>query len=180
MLGRAMELFWLRGYERLGLAELLEHMGISRQSLYDTFGNKRGLFVRAIQRYRATQLSRALALLERDGSPVANVRDALGFFEELALDESGRGCLVVNALVEVTGDEELTNLLCTTLELLRAGIERALHEAQKCGELSEEKAPLELSRTLMNAMLGLAVTGRLRPEPAAVRDVSVGTLALLT
>ncbi len=65
VLERAMQLFWLRGYGRLGVAELLKHMGISRQSLYDTFGNKRGLFLRAIEHYRATQLSRALGLLER-------------------------------------------------------------------------------------------------------------------
>jgi TetR/AcrR family transcriptional repressor of nem operon len=179
VLGRAMELFWLRGYARVGLAELLEHMGISRQSLYDTFGNKRGLFLRAVQHYRATQLSQALALLEREGSPLANVRDVLAFFEQLALDADGRGCLVANALVEVSDDAELAELLGETLELLRAGIERALREAQKCGELSEGKSPPELSHTLINAMLGLAVMGRLRPEPRVVRDVYAGTLGLL-
>jgi TetR/AcrR family transcriptional repressor of nem operon len=179
VLGRAMELFWLRGYERLGLAELLKHMGISRQSLYDTFGNKRGLFVRAIEHYRATQLSQALALLERDGSPVQNVRDVLAFFEGLALHQSGRGCLVANALVEVHGDDELSGLLGETLDLLRSGIERALREAQKGGELSEDKSPVELSHTLVNAMLGLVVMGRLRPDPAVVRDVYAGTLGLL-
>jgi TetR/AcrR family transcriptional repressor of nem operon len=154
-------------------------MGISRQSLYDTFGNKRGLFLRAVQHYRATQLSQALALLEREGSPLANVRDVLAFFEQLALDADGRGCLVANALVEVSDDAELAELLGETLELLRAGIERALREAQKCGELSEGKSPPELSHTLINAMLGLAVMGRLRPEPRVVRDVYAGTLGLL-
>ena len=44
-----MDLFWARGYEATGLRDLLDHMGIGRQSLYDTFGDKRSLFLQAIQ-----------------------------------------------------------------------------------------------------------------------------------
>ena len=101
VLERAMNLFWERGYAGLGLAELLERMQISRQSLYDTFGNKRQLFIRTIEHYRATQLAGALALLERDGSPIQNVKDVVSFFEGLASDARCRGCLVANALVGV-------------------------------------------------------------------------------
>lgn len=175
-----MELFWLRGYQRVGLAELLQHMGISRQSLYDTFGNKRGLFLRSILHYRATQLSQALGLLDRQGSPIENVKDVMRFFQELALHGSCRGCLVANALVE-TGqdDEEITGLLAETLELLRQGIERCLQQAQELGELPAEKSPLELSRALVNAMIGLAVMGRLPLERATIRDVYAGTLSIL-
>ena len=97
----AMEVFWQHGYEGAALPQLLEQMGISRQSLYDTFGSKRELFLRTIEHYRGTQLARALALLEREGSPIENIRALLAFFEELALDSRCRGCLVANALVEV-------------------------------------------------------------------------------
>ena len=88
---RAMDVFWLKGYEATGLTELLECMGISRQSLYDTFGNKRGLFLRVIDHYRSTQLSLALGLLEREGSRIDNVKAVVHFFEELALDARCRG-----------------------------------------------------------------------------------------
>lgn len=180
VLERAMQLFWLRGYQRVGLAELLQHMGISRQSLYDTFGNKRGLFVRSILHYRGTQLSRALALLERDAAPLENVRSVMHFFRELALDGSCRGCLVANALVEMgQDDEELSGLLGETLEVLREGIQRALEEAQKQGDLSAERSPVELSRALLNAMVGLAVMGRLPLERETIQDVYAGTLGLL-
>jgi TetR/AcrR family transcriptional regulator, transcriptional repressor for nem operon len=180
VLEKAMELFWLRGYRGLGLRELLEHLRISRQSLYDTFGNKRALFLRTIEHYRATQLSRALALLEREGSPLDNVRAVLGFFEELALDHRCRGCLVANALVEVDPtDREISDLLGETLEMLRAGLERALREAQRRGELAAGKGPLELSRALVNAMVGLAVTGKLPLPPAVIGEIHAGTLRLL-
>lgn len=180
VLERAMNLFWLRGYEPVGLQELLTHMGISRQSLYDTFGSKRQLFIRAIEHYRSTQLSSALGLLEGDGPPIESVKAVVRFFQALAMDASCRGCLVANALVELgPHDKEIAQLLGETLEMLRGSIEQALERAQQQGELSSAKEPLELSRALTNALLGMAVTGKLRLGKAALQDVYAGTLSML-
>lgn len=179
-LGRAMELFWQRGFEAASMPQLLAAMGISRQSLYDTFGNKRELYVSAIRHYRETQLSQALGLLERDGSPLRNVRSALRFFQDLASDARCRGCFVANALVEMgPRDGEIASLLHETLELLRASIERSLREAQSQGELPPGKSPESLSRALTNAMIGLAVTGRLEVGRSELGDIYAGTLSML-
>lgn len=180
VLDRAMNLFWLRGYEAVSLSELQREMGISRQSLYDTFGNKRGLFIRSIEHYRATQLTEALGLLARDGSPVENVKAVVRFFQALASDERCRGCLVANALVEVgPHDPEIGALLRETLELLQGSIERALDEARRRGELPEGKSPQQLSRALTNAAMGMAVTGKLAGSRPALPDICTGTLAML-
>lgn len=180
VLERAMNLFWLRGYEGLGLSELLEHMQISRQSLYDTFGSKRELFVRAIEHYRVTQLAQALALLDREGSRIENVKAVVRFFEQLATDQRCRGCLVANALVEMgPHDQEIAALLRNTLELLQKALHQALREAQARGELSPAKDPLELSRALMNALIGLSVTGKVRMGRATIRGIYSGTLSML-
>ncbi len=48
VLQKAMELFWKQGYEKTSLSDLVEHMGIHRRSLYDTFGDKHTLFLKAI------------------------------------------------------------------------------------------------------------------------------------
>jgi len=180
VLDRAMNLFWERGYAAAGVSELLAHMGISRQSLYDTFGSKRELFRRAIEHYRATQLTQALALLERQGSRVENVKAVVRFFEELALDRRARGCLVANTLVEVgSHDPELSELLRETLGILQTAIEKTLREAQEVGELPPGKSPLGLSRALTNALVGLSVSGRLRMDRAEVEDIYAGTLSML-
>lgn len=180
VLERAMDLFWLRGYEGVGLTELLEHMGISRQSLYDTFGNKRSLFIRTVEHYRETQLAQALELLARDGSPLENVRAVVRFFETLAGHTSCRGCLVANALVEMgPHDREIAALLHETLGLLQKSIEDALREARDRGELAASKSPETLARALTNALMGMAVTGKLPVGPAALRDICTGTLSML-
>jgi TetR/AcrR family transcriptional repressor of nem operon len=179
-LERAMQLFWTRGYAGAGLSELLSEMGISRQSLYDTFGNKRGLFLRSIEHYRATQLRHALEMLDREGSPLENVKEVVAFFEQIAADTRCRGCLIANALVEVAPhDPELAALLEETLDMLQDGVRRALERAYERGELTGDRSPLALSRALTNSMVGLAVTGKLRRAPTTLRDIYNGTLAML-
>lgn len=180
VLQRAMELFWQTGYEAASLPDLLQTMGISRQSLYHTFGSKRRLYISAIEHYRAMQLSQALALLERDGSALQNVKDVVGFFEDLAADARCRGCFVANALVEMgPRDPEIAKLLQDTLDLLREAIARALREAQVRGELSPQKPPDGLARALTNAMLGLAVTGKLHVGTNELHEIYDGTLSML-
>ena len=180
VIARAMDVFWLKGYAATGLTELLECMGISRQSLYDTFGNKRGLFLRVIDHYRSTQLSPALGLLEREGSHIDNVKAVVHFFEELALDASCRGCLIANTLVELgPKDDEIEKLLRETLSLLEDSFRRSLEEAQAKGELATYKSPTKIARALTNATIGLAVTGKLKMNPADVHDIYDGTLSML-
>jgi TetR/AcrR family transcriptional repressor of nem operon len=179
-LERAMNAFWLRGYEGIGLAELLSEMGISRQSLYNTFGSKRDLFVRALDHYRTTHLTRGLALLDRPGSPIENVKSLMRFFEDMARDRRCRGGLVANPLVALgPHDEGIAALLRETLKLLQKSIQRTLTTAQRQGELAANKSPLELSRALMNAMIGLSVTGKLSMAEAEVRGIYAGTLSML-
>ena len=175
-----MEHFWRCGYESTSLPELLKAMGISRQSLYDTFGSKRALYISSIEYYRATQISQALAVLGRAGSPIENVRAAVRFFPKLAAAAGCRGCLVANAIVEMgSRDPELSRLLSDTLELLRRGFEAALRRAQERGELGPGKSPRQLSRALTNAVMGIAVTGRLEAGRAEFRDIYTGTLSML-
>jgi TetR/AcrR family transcriptional repressor of nem operon len=164
----------------VGLSELLGEMGIARQSLYDAFGNKRQLFIRTIEHYRNTRLAPALALLERDASPTQNVKDLVRFFEQLALDKRARGCLVANSLVEVgSRDPEIRDLLAATLGLLEKGVMKALARAQRAGELPADRPPRAIARALTNALIGMAVTGKLGQSQSAVEDIYDGTLAIL-
>src|SRR5258708_5505480 len=52
-LGRALEVFWRKGYEGASLSDLTAAMGVNRPSLYAAFGNKEALFRKALDRYVA-------------------------------------------------------------------------------------------------------------------------------
>ena len=67
-LAAAMEVFWTTGYERASLDVLLKAMGISKQSLYDTFGDKRALYLEALTRYREQTLTSMRTLFASVGT----------------------------------------------------------------------------------------------------------------
>ena len=180
VLEKAMELFWQDGYHGVGVAALLRETGLARQSLYDSFGNKRGLFLKTVEHYRSTRLGDALRILASDGSPLARIRKALHLFEQLAVDKRCRGCFVANTLVEVgSQDPGIADLLEDTLALLEKGFLEALTEAQQRGELPDSKSPRTLAKALTNAVIGLAVTGKLKHSQSAIHDVYRGTLSML-
>ena len=71
-LDAALATFWQRGYEKTSLDDLIAATGVGRQSLYDTFGDKRALYLRALDRYRETTQSGLRAALTSGKTPTAH------------------------------------------------------------------------------------------------------------
>lgn len=65
----AVALFRERGFDGTSVPELTERLGICRQSLYTAFGDKRGLYLRALERWGEREVDPKLALLGAHGSP---------------------------------------------------------------------------------------------------------------
>lgn len=97
-LAAALDLFWARGFEAAGVEDLTRATGLSRSSLYATFGSKQGVLRAALAQYSDTVCAR-LATLAADASPRAAVRAVL----QAIIDPDGdrRGCFVVNCLTEL-------------------------------------------------------------------------------
>ena len=60
----AMECFWHRGYEATSVRDLADKMRISAPSLYNTYGDKRELFTRSLERYAEAVGKRIVIQLE--------------------------------------------------------------------------------------------------------------------
>ena len=105
-LDAAVLVFWESGYDGTSLTELTSAMGINRPSLYATYGNKRDLFIEAIDRYAATHGSRAFSALR---SEPENRTAVQRFFEasiDCALaDGTPRGCLINTVATDAAGDD---------------------------------------------------------------------------
>jgi TetR/AcrR family transcriptional repressor of nem operon len=179
VLDRAMELFWQHGYEATGMAALLEHMGIGRQSLYDTFGDKRSLFLEAVKRYAGLVLGPILAQLRAPGSPMGNVRKVLQMWQTMA-SESHPGCLVGNSLAEFGAeDPDLAALLRGCVKTVEDAFCETLTRAREQGELKSKLAPRDLARTLVTASQGVALLTKTKPDRELGRSVARAALHLL-
>ena len=67
--GKAMKVFWEKGYEPASMADLIAVTGITRGSLYNAFGGKEQLFIKALEKYDKDNRRAMLAKLEAMDDP---------------------------------------------------------------------------------------------------------------
>jgi TetR/AcrR family transcriptional repressor of nem operon len=166
VLRSARDLFWVRGYEATSLGLLQTAMGLSRSSLYETFGSKRALFARVLDHYLAEVIGPRLAPLEQ---PEAGSAELVDYFEEFGrfLREAppavaGRGCLLVNTATELAVlDDEAAAVVEAYRQRVTAVFLVVIERAGLDG--AERRAEL-----LTAAVIGLFLTSRLS-LPAAAR-----------
>ena len=181
VLDRAMEQFWEEGYERTSVQDLVDATGLSRSSLYETFGSKHDLYVAALDRYRDRETHELIDRLDDGKSPLTCIRQVFEQAGEACSDEDGRGCFVVNATVErARSDEDISRRTVASLQGMENAFAMAVRRGQNAGEIDESLDPVAGGRFLANAYRGLNVTSRLRPDPAVLSDVIDSTLSVLT
>ncbi len=166
-----MMLFWERGYEATGMADLLERMEIGRQSLYDTFGDKKSLFLEALDHYVETRLGMIRDQLQAPGSPLKNIRRVLGFYEQHCTSGNGLGCLLVNTMAESGGmDESFEAPLKRKMKGVESMFRAAFDRAKEAGEIQDDADTLALARSMCTLAFGLTLMGRVGASKAMVRD----------
>lgn len=180
-LERAMKLFWKQGYESTSIQDLVDFMGINRFSLYDTFGSKHQLFMKALDRYRDEVVTDGLRMLEGPEAGLPAIE--LYFKSALAMSEpsSNRaGCLMTNCAVEMAAhDEELASKVRAHLERLENAFHRQLRQARRDGELESRQNLRDLARYLTGAAQGLGVLVKVGQDRKALRgyvNVVLGAL----
>lgn len=156
VLESAMQLFWSKGYEATSLQDLLDATGLSKSSLYESFGNKQQVFEAAFTRYfnlRAQLMSERLA---RASSPLAFIHDCLLSVLDDAESGTPRGCMLVNVANEFsTGHPVFQPLIELATQRFRDVFEQAFAQAQGSAEMSAEKPPAHWALYMHCAMSGL-------------------------
>src|ERR1700722_15481357 len=146
-LAKAMHVFWRVGYEKTSIELLMREMGIAKQSLYDTFGDKRKLYLNALAYYR----DQTNGAMEQMLNTTQSVKDG---FAKLLYDLAGetreqheRGCLLLSAnLQRDPGDAVVAELLRDNQAKVQTIFVQALRRAQEQGELSRQSDPEALGR----------------------------------
>lgn len=163
------------------MADLVEHLGVARASIYATFGNKRDLYLKALDRYGDLVDPGLLRELSQPGPALPAVRAVIERYAREAGDDSGRrGCFIVNTAVEVAPhDPQAARRVAASWGHLETAITSALIRAQAQGELAPDKDPRALARFLLVLMQGIRVVGKVQAEPRRLRDAVTQALALL-
>ncbi len=181
-LGKAMDLFWQDGYERASLTNLLDAMEIQRSSFYNSFGDKRHVFIMALKRYmKSVNEDWIIKILDESDDGVSGIATIFnGYVTLFTHDKECKGCLLVNTTVELAPhDEEIATLIADNQKLVEEAFIRALSRAQQQGLISQDLNLQSTVSFLMTTLSGMRVLGRqtYEPEPfKAVVDIALSIL----
>ncbi len=181
VLQQAINVFWLKGYKATSIKNLVDATGLQPGSLYAAFGDKRGLFLAALDAYFADMRKTILTVLHGNMPPLDRLR---AFFAELVRqscdDPERKGCLLINTLSEIPLQDTEIN---SRLQRMFAEVERELNgllaEAIRNGDLPEQDAEA-LAKYLVAGIFGLRIFNKMQPDPRSLEDVADRLLSGVT
>ncbi len=162
---KAMLLFWKQGYHHTSVQDLVNELGISRGSLYDTFGGKKQLFDRALDLYRQSNRDGLRGFLKTQD----RVRPALrAVFQKIVEDDCAdpdcKGCFIANTTTELLPDDaELLKKLALHKKNTEQDFYELLQRGVDSGEIPPGKDLRAIAGLLYMLMQGLRVVGKTKP-----------------
>lgn len=181
VLDAAVGLFWKKGYHATSANDLVEHLGVSRSSLYDTFGDKRNLYIRALHQYRKRIIGKQLYLIETSTDIKETLEAIFGLIIEQDIDDfHPRGCMLVNATTEMAAvDEDVAAIVRGNQWDLQKGWEMAIKKAQYQGNLNTDLDAKAVAAAIYNAIIGIRVALKTEQEPGILDAIVAQTIRLL-
>ena len=176
-----MQLFWRKGYHATSVENLTQALHLSRSSLYDTFGDKRSLFLEALKLYSERVIGRTARALNEASSVAAGIQ---ALFDEFAAGVGGAsgalGCFMVNSVAElVPYDPDVTAIAAAYSAAMQRLLAEALAQAAPPGKRAGQQTPEQLAAYVFNAMQGVRIlikSGATREQVQAVSALTLNSL----
>lgn len=178
---RALDIFWLRGYEPASIAELCTAMGINPPSLYSAFGNKARLFLEAVNHYETTYWDDTWKQLENDPDLHRAIKT---FFSEsariLTMPDVPCGCMVVLAAINVSPDsQDVINALKVIRQEAKTNFLKRLKQGVKDGNLPPKTDVKALAGALNTVLEGMSIQARDGISTTDLEKLALTAIAML-
>src|SRR4051812_16188920 len=181
-LAKALDLFRKDGFAATSLDDLSAATGMNRPSLYGAFGDKRDLYIKSYQRYRADARA-AMINIFRDELPI---RQRLERIFAVALDiylsgESGpRGCFtVMTAASEAVSDPDIRAMVLEGFSELDKAFAACFRRAQETGELPPSTDPQVLAQLASATIHTIAIRARAHTPRRELEAIVKGALDVM-
>jgi TetR/AcrR family transcriptional repressor of nem operon len=178
---QALRLFWRKGYAATSVEDLVKTLRLSRSSLYNTFGDKRTLFLDALKLYSEQVISRTAQTLNAAPSPTAGIQK---LFDELTAgvgaETGAMGCFMVNSVAElVPYDPDVTAIAATYSTELQRLLTEALTQGAGDGTVTRKQPPEQLAAYVFNTLQGIRIlikSGATRKQLQAISAITLKSL----
>lgn len=181
VLDKAVNLFWTKGYNGTSAQDLVENLGISRSSLYDTFSDKHTLFLKALTRYRTKMGGAAIRLIEETENPAQTIKQLFKMIVTESCDPATpKGCFVVNSMVELAPyDTEVAAIVNGNAQDMENAFYLVIRKGQEMGQFATSHNARGMARLLFNTVSGMRVAARSGMDKKGLDDIVKTLIATL-
>jgi AcrR family transcriptional regulator len=162
VLEKAMNIFWINGYEATSVRMLEKEMGINQFSIYASFKNKKNLFIQSIHSYREFVKKYRFQVLLRHDAGLAELKDFL--MKSVTVSEAGlsaKGCLIVNTAGELgSKDKDIELEINRYYDFIREMLENVIRNAIKKNEISRDNNVKQQANFFLGVMQGISVASK--------------------
>ncbi len=172
-LEKAMELFWKRGYNGTSIQSLVDHLGINRASIYDTFGGKEELFHKALDHYRTTNFRQISETLEKATSFKEGIRKLFTLsVEHASADPDRKGCLMVNSTTELAAvNQDILHKMQANEQSFEELLFHLIEKGKSNNELDKSLESKALAAYLFTLYNGLRVVSKVNPSRSHLQKI---------
>lgn len=173
VLNKAIAIFWHKGYNGTSMQDLVDGLGISRSSLYDTYVDKHTLFIKALESYQKAGSAKVCAITNSGGPAKETIKKLLELvIGELLGDKMQKGCFMVNAEVEVAPhDAEVSKMVCQNDQQVEDAFYKVIKQGQESGEIANRQDARALARFTFNTIKGIRVTAKSTTDKTMFDDI---------
>lgn len=180
VLDATVQCFWRYGYEATSVKDLTGKTGLTAASLYNAYGDKRGLFRAALDRYVSESIGNRIRRCEA----LPPLEAIHSFFDEILRrslnDRQHKGCMLVNSALEMAPhDAEFQKIIAGVLTRIEGFFLGCIRTGQAGGTITQSQPAAVLARHLLGVLMGVRVLARIRPEKALLEGVIAPALAQL-
>jgi len=181
VLDKAMDVFWSQGYSGTSMADLTTAMGLSKSSLYDSFGSKHEVFLTTMDHYRRNVTARIRSIADLKAPPKQIIASVVGRSVDRILAPSGkRGCFLNNCASEVAPtDAEAAQRCAVGFAVMEDTFCHLIERGQKQGDIPVAKNARALARFLTGTINGIMVIGKASPDRGHLNDIAETALSAL-
>jgi TetR/AcrR family transcriptional repressor of nem operon len=181
VIDQAMLVFWQKGYEATSIRDLKGQMGISSSSMYELFGDKRGVYLAALARSCELERAQMASMAHSAPTPQAFIQNLFEASDQAMQAGSSRaGSMALHAMVEFgLRDPDITQLLLAHYFAIAEVIARVIDQGQRAALVASAEDPHLLAYTLLTTLYGVVTLKGIKPDFADSGAIARVILTLL-
>lgn len=161
VLGRAIALFSASGFSAVGISDLTAATGLTVGSLYKAYGDKEGVFAKALDRYIALREVEIAAAFKAAKNGRARIAALLGIYAGLSRGKDGKlGCMVVAGITDLEQLGPTAPILRAALSRRRAMLAELVAAGQRDGSITTASDPRTVAELILALLQGMRVVGK--------------------